>query len=178
MLLQYFGYIFLAFGLFQPLYWLYRPEIARCIFLGFGLYDGIGSLYVTREKPIWLFLAKNFFQVVRTKKLCCYNILAIFFLVFGLFQPLHWLYRLEIARCIFLGFGLYGGISSLCVTRENKIWLFLAKNRCQSLAYFRQLFQRNRLDIARCKTTGSGRPYGVGRVVVVCNAQEELWEQY
>ena len=63
MLLQYFGSIFLVFGLFQPLYWLYRPEIARCIFLGFGLNDGIGSLYVTREKQIWLFLAKKLFSV-------------------------------------------------------------------------------------------------------------------
>ena len=50
---------YFIFGIFQPLYWIYRPEIARCAFLGFGLNDGIGSLYITREKQIWLFLAKN-----------------------------------------------------------------------------------------------------------------------
>ena len=63
MLLQYFGYIFLVFGLFQPLFWLYRSEITRCIFLGLGVCYGIGSLYVKREKNIWLFLAKNIFSV-------------------------------------------------------------------------------------------------------------------
>ena len=35
---------------------------------------------------------------------------------------------------------------------------------------FQAVFWRNRLDIARCKTTGSGRLYGVERIVLVCNA--------
>ena len=45
------------------IFWLYFLVFARCIFLRFGLYDGIGSLCVTREKLIWLFLANKLFSV-------------------------------------------------------------------------------------------------------------------
>ena len=83
---------------------------------------------------------------------------------------MYWLYRPEIARCIFLGFGLYDGIGSLYVTREKQIWLFLAKKLFSVFGLFQAVFWRNRLDIARCKTTGSGRLYGVERIVLVCNA--------
>ena len=62
MLQQYFGFIVLVFGLFQPLYWLYRPEITRCIFLGVGRFNGIGSVYVKRKNKIWLFWSKTVFS--------------------------------------------------------------------------------------------------------------------
>ena len=37
------------------------------------------------------------------------------------------------------------------------------------LAHFRQLLSHNGLDIARSTTTGSGRLYGVGRIIPTCN---------
>ena len=138
-------------GHFRQLLWRNRLDIARSTTTVSGRLYGVGRII----------LVYNAYAV---------TIFWLYFLVFGLFQPLYWLYRLEIVRCICLGCGLYDGIGSLYVTREKQIWLFLAKNCFQFLAYFRQLFWRNRLDIARCKTTGSGRLYGVERIVLVCNA--------
>ena len=44
-------YFCLVFAIFQPLYWLYRPEITRCIFLGIGLIYGIGRfIHKTRKR--------------------------------------------------------------------------------------------------------------------------------
>ena len=46
----------LAFFCFLPIpefqYWLYRPEVIRCIFLGFGLFYGIGCLCNSQKSCI------------------------------------------------------------------------------------------------------------------------------
>ena len=71
--------------------------------------------------------------------LCCDNILALFF-GFWLISAAVYHNWPQIARCAFVGLGLYDGIDSLYVTREKQIWLFLAKNCFRFLAYFRQFF--------------------------------------
>ena len=54
---------FLVSGLFIPLYWLYRPEITKCIFIGFGFLVCQQLIHVrTCNTQKWLFLAKNSFQ--------------------------------------------------------------------------------------------------------------------
>ena len=40
----------------------------------------------------------------------------------------------------------------------------------QFVRHFRKMLCSNRLDIARCATTGSGRLYGVCRIILACNA--------
>ena len=63
------------------------------------------------------------------------------------------------------------------MNHKNKFGLFWPKNFFQFLAHFRQLVWHNRLDIARCTTTIGGRLYDVGRMVLVCNAWEEMCVQ-
>ena len=61
---------------------------------------------------------------------------------------------------------------------QKKIGSFWQKTFFSFWPISGSFFWCNRLDIARCKTTGSWRLYGVERIVLVCNAQEELVEQY
>ena len=57
------------------------------------------------------------------------------------------------------------------ISQLQKLNLTLfGQKRFQFLGHFRQLLWRNRLDITRCTTTGSGRLYGLGRIILVCNA--------
>ena len=140
---------FLAY--FRQLCWRNRLDIARCKTTGSGRPYGVGRIVLVCNAYavtiFWLYF------------------LFIFWLILAAVLALStWNCQVYMFRL-----GLYDGIGSSYVTRKKQIWLFLAKNWFKFLAYFRQLFWRNRLDIARCKTTGSGRPYSVGKIVLVCN---------
>ena len=153
-----FGFVF---GTFLAPVWPYHLEIATCKttvnLLSYGI--GIDLLKGGSQQQMRI------------------QILALFFFVFGSFQPLYWLYRSEITSCIFLSLKICIGISSYNVNHEKQIWPFLAKRFFQFLAHFRQLLWHNRLDIARCTTTVGGRLYGVTGMALICNAQEEMCVQ-
>ena len=74
---------------------------------------------------------------------------------FGFFQPLYWLYRREITRCIFLSINICIGLSSYNVNHEKQIWPVFGPKLFQFLAHFRQLLLAQ--PLRHCQVHNYGR---------------------